>query len=77
MKGVEISKLITKHTPAEELLKSSPKVLDYLVRKGVCGIRCEFHIIGTLEQMAKEKDFSNFEIEKTLNGLNNLMSQLE
>ena len=77
MKGAEMSKIVTKNTSAEELIKSSPHVLDYLVRKGVCGIRCEFHIIGTLEQMGKEKDFSNFEIEKTLNGLNNLMSQLE
>ena len=77
MKGAEMSKIVTKNTSAEELIKSSPKVLDYLVRKGVCDIRCEFPITGTLEQMAKEKDFSESEIEKTLNGLNNLMSQLE
>ena len=77
MKGAKMSKLITKNTPAEELIKSSPEVLDYLVRKGVCGIRCEFPITGTLEQMAKEKDFSESEIEKTLTGLNNLMTQLE
>ena len=72
-----MSKLITKNTPAEELIKSSPHVLDYLVRKGVCGIRCDFPITGTLEQMAKEKDFSESEIEKTLTGLNKLMTQLE
>jgi len=72
-----MSKLVTKNTPAEELLNSSPKVLDYLIRKGVCGIRCEFPVTGTLEQMAKEKDFSESEIEKTLTGLNNLMTQLK
>ena len=33
-------------------------------------------VIPKLEQMAKEKDFSEFEIEKTLNGLNNLISRL-
>jgi hypothetical protein len=77
MKGAEMSKIVTKNTSAEELIKSSPQVLDYLVRKGVCGIRCEFPITGTLEQMAKEKDFSESEIEKTLSGLNNLMLQLE
>lgn len=72
-----MSKLITKNTPAEELIKSSPHVLDYLVRKGVCGIRCEFPITGTFEQMAKEKDFSESEIEKTLTGLNDLMMHLK
>jgi hypothetical protein len=51
--------------------------LDYLVRKGVCGIRCEFPLTGTLEQMAKEEDFSESEIEKTVIGLNNLFTELE
>jgi hypothetical protein len=72
-----MSKIITKDTPAKDLLNSSPQVLDYLVRKGVCGIRCEFPLTGTLEQMAKEEDFSESEIEKTVIGLNNLFTELE
>jgi hypothetical protein len=66
---------ITKHTPAEDLINSSPKVLDYLVRKGICGIRFKLPLSGTLEQMAMEKNFSESEIETTLAGLNNILEQ--
>lgn len=66
---------ITKHTPAEDLINASPKVLDYLVRKGVIGIRLELPVAGTLEQIAMEKNFSETEIETTVAGLNSIFEQ--
>lgn len=73
MKGIQMPDKVNKDTPASELINSSPAILNYLVRNGVCGIRCEFPITGTLEQMAKEKDFSETELEKTVIELNNLI----
>ena len=69
--------IVTKDTPAEDLITSSPQVLDYLIRKGICGIRCAFPLTGTLEQLAAEKNFSASEIERTILELNNLISKLK
>lgn len=76
MKGANMLNPVTKNTSAEELIKSSPQVLNYLVSKGVCGIRLGFPVKGTIEQIAKEEDFSDFEIENTLIGLNKLITHL-
>lgn len=72
-----MSGIITKNTPAENLINSSPHVLNYMIRKGICGIRCAFPLTGTLEQLAKEKNFSDPEIDKIINELNCLNEQLE
>ena len=72
-----MSVIITKNTPAEYLINSSPQVLNYMIRKGICGIRCAFPLTGTLEQLAKEKDFSDSEINKLILELNSLIKQLE
>ena len=72
-----MSLIITKNTPAENLINSSPHVLNYMIRKGICGIRCALPLAGTLEQLAKEKNFSDSEIDKIIIELNSLMKQLE
>jgi hypothetical protein len=72
-----MSVIITKNTPAEYLINSSPQVLNYMIRKGICGIRCAFPLTGTLEQLAKEKNFSDSEIDKIIIELNSLIKQME
>ena len=72
-----MSVIITKNTPAEYLINSSPQVLNYMIRKGICGIRCAFPLTETLEQLAKEKNFSDSEINKIIIELNSLIKQLE
>jgi len=63
---------ITKDITIEELVESVPSSVKYLMEKGIKCIACGEPIWGTLEDAAKEKGFSNSEIEKTVNELNNL-----
>jgi len=63
---------ITKDITIEELVESAPSSVKYLMEKGIKCIACGEPIWGTLEDAAKEKGFSESEIEKTVTELNNL-----
>ena len=53
---------ITKEIPIEELVNNYPFSVKFLMEKGIRCIMCGEPIWGTLEEAAKEKDFSDEEI---------------
>ncbi len=63
---------ITKQTSIEELVELKAEAINYLFRKGVRCIRCGEPIWGTLEQAAREKGFSDAEIDVLVKELNAL-----
>ena len=63
---------ITKDTEIEDLVKLIPDSVVYLMENGIRCLRCGEPIWGTLEDAAKEKGFSDKEIAKFVNDLNNL-----
>lgn len=63
---------ITKEIEIEDLVKEIPDAVVYLMEKGIRCLRCGEPIWGTLENAAKEKGFSDKEISKFVNDLNNL-----
>jgi len=56
----------------EELLASCPGSQVFLANKGIRCIRCGEPIWGTLEEAAKEKGFSDIEIDRLTEELNKL-----
>jgi hypothetical protein len=65
---------ITKKDEIEFILRGIPEALPYLMKKGVCGISCGEPIWGILESAAKEKGFTDSEIDNIVNDLNNIRS---
>ena len=63
---------ITRQDEIEFILKGIPEALTYLMKKGVCGISCGEPAWGILESAAKEKGFTDFEIDNIVDDLNNL-----
>lgn len=55
---------ITKTILIEELVDNYPFSVRYLMEQGIRCIMCGEPIWGTFEEAAKEKDFSDSEIEK-------------
>ncbi len=55
---------ITKEILIEELVNNYPFSVKFLMEKGIRCIMCGEPIWGTLEEAAKEKDFSNEEIDE-------------
>ena len=66
--------LITRHTIIEDLVEIKPEAISYLFRKGIRCIRCGEPIWGSLEQAAREKGFSDAEIDLFVEQLNQLNS---
>jgi len=64
---------ITKEDEIEFIIKSSPEALSYLIKKGVCRISCGESFNGTLESVAKEREFTDSEINNIVAALNNLL----
>jgi hypothetical protein len=64
---------ITKKDEIEFILRGIPEALPYLMKKGVCGISCGEPTWGILESAAKEKGFTDLEIDKIVYELNELM----
>lgn len=60
---------ITKDINIEDLVESVPQSVKYLMNKGVKCIACGEPIWGTLEDAAKEKGFSDADIEKFVEDL--------
>jgi hypothetical protein len=63
---------ITKDITIEELIENAPASVKYLMEKGIKCIACGEPIWGTLEDAAKEKGFSDSEIEKVISELRSL-----
>lgn len=61
---------ITKEITIEELIETVPQSVKYLMEKGIKCIACGEPIWGTLEDAAKEKSFSDKEIEAIVSELN-------
>lgn len=68
-------KLITKDISIEDLVRELPSAVKYLMEKGIKCLACGEPIWGTLENAAKEKGFSDEEIEKFITDLNNLKNK--
>ena len=60
---------ITKDISIEELVDNVPQAVKYLMREGIKCIACGEPIWGTLEEAAKEKGYSDQDVEKFVNDL--------
>lgn len=63
---------ITKDITIEELVVIKPEAVTYLMEKGIRCLVCGEPIWGTLESAAKEKGFSDVEIEKFVDDINRI-----
>lgn len=63
---------IKKDILIEDLITEYPFANQYLMEKGIRCIRCGEPIWGTLEQAAKEKDFSDEDIQHFVDEMNQL-----
>ena len=63
---------ITKSISIEELVEKIPEAIGYLSKKGIRCILCGEPIWGTLEEAAKEKGFTDADIQKFVDDLNKL-----
>ncbi len=68
---------ITKDILIEELVNNYPFSVKYLMEKGIRCIMCGEPIWGTLEEAAKEKNFSDEEIQGFVDEMNKLAAQQE
>lgn len=66
------NKSITKEITIEELVVIKPEAVTYLMDKGIRCLVCGEPIWGTLESAAKEKGFSDSDIEKFVQDLNKI-----
>jgi hypothetical protein len=66
--------LLTKNDEIEFILRSIPGALEYLMKKGVCGISCGEPYFGKLEIAAREKGFTESEIDLIVSDLNKLQT---
>jgi len=63
---------VTKDTYIEELVEDKPKSVNYLMDKGIKCIACGEPIWGTLEEAAEQKGFSEKDIQRFVDELNQL-----
>ncbi len=66
---------ILKTITIEELIRLIPEAVSYLSKQGIRCIRCGEPIWGTLEEAAKEKGFSEADIERFVRELNSIPNQ--
>lgn len=55
--------VINKHILIEDLIELLPESADYLSKKGIQCIQCGEPIWGSLEETAKEKGFTDVQID--------------
>ncbi len=65
-------KKITKDIEIEDLVNLVPDSVVYLMEHGIRCLRCGEPIWGTLESAAKEKGFSDEDIQKFVDDLNKM-----
>lgn len=68
---------ITKKDEIEYIFENIPDSLAYLMRKGVCGLNCGEPVWGTLENAAKERGFSDSEIDLIVIELNSFIFSIQ
>ncbi|MCX8055999.1 MAG: DUF1858 domain-containing protein [Ignavibacteria bacterium] len=66
------NKIITKDITIEELVVVKPEAVKYLMDKGIRCLVCGEPIWGTLESAAKDKGYTDSDVEKFVEELNNL-----
>jgi len=66
---------ITKDMLIEELIDQYPFAVEYIRKKGIRCIRCGEPIWGTLEQAAKEKNFSDDNIQHFVDEMNQMRTK--
>lgn len=64
--------MIIKEIEIEELVRNHPFSVKFLMEKGIRCIACGEPVWGTLEEAAKEKGFSNDQIERLVSELNSM-----
>jgi iron-sulfur cluster repair protein YtfE (RIC family) len=64
--------MINKTTTIEDLIEEIPGAITYLMEQKIRCIRCGEPIWGTLEEAAKEKDYSDDQIDVFVKELNQL-----
>ncbi len=70
-----MSTKITKDIEIEDLVNTLPDAVVYLMEQGIRCLRCGEPIWGTLESAAKEKGFSDKDIERFVKELNEMASK--
>ncbi len=70
-----MSTKITKDIEIEDLVNVLPDAVVYLMEQGIRCLRCGEPIWGTLESAAKEKGFSDEDIEKFVKDLNEMANK--
>jgi hypothetical protein len=70
-----MKKPIVKEIQIEDLVDQYPFSVRYLMEKGIRCIMCGEPIWGTLEEAAKEKKFSNAEIDAFVNEMNSIAAK--
>ncbi len=68
----ETDKKITRQITIEELVVVKPEAVTYLMEKGIRCLVCGEPIWGTLESAAKEKGFTDDDIDKFVDDLNKI-----
>ncbi len=68
----EMDKKITRQITIEELVVVKPEAVTYLMEKGIRCLVCGEPIWGTLESAAKEKGFTDDDIDKFVDDLNKI-----
>lgn len=63
--------MITADTDIQELIAAKPEFLSYLMQIGLCGLNCGIPQAGTIATVAKEKGFSQRQLEEIIKQLNN------
>ncbi len=63
---------ITKDIYIEDLVELMPEAINYLMEKGIRCLQCGEPIWGTLETAAKEKGFTDEQIEIFIKELNSI-----
>ena len=64
--------MITKDIEIEDLVRILPKSVTYLMDNGIRCLRCGEPIWGSLEKAAKEKGFTEDDINKFVTDLNKM-----
>jgi methionine synthase II (cobalamin-independent) len=64
--------MITRNTTIEDLVEDYPKSVKYLADKGIRCIKCGEPIWGTLEEACLEKNFTQEQIDKAVQELNDI-----
>lgn len=68
-------KLITKDMWVEEILEKYPTAQEFLSKKNIVCVMCGEPVWGSLEELMRDKDFSDKEIETIIKELNKFIKE--